>query len=106
MSLSGCLLAALVSAIVTVRLTARLFRRTEWQANVLSRVSRRAAGQPGNDCPTIVARASRRTRAGPDSGEGYLRALGSDGSVAAGQVEDCRRLVDEAMRNVRELSHA
>jgi signal transduction histidine kinase len=24
--------------------------------------------------------------------------------VAAGQVEDCRRLVDEAMRNVRELS--
>ena len=33
-----------------------------------------------------------------------LRALGSEGSVPAAQVEDCRRLVDDAMRNVRELS--
>jgi hypothetical protein len=37
--LSCCLLASLASAIVTVRLTAPLFRRMEWQANELSRVS-------------------------------------------------------------------
>jgi signal transduction histidine kinase len=102
--LSGCLLAALVSAIVTVRLTARLFRRMEWQANELSRVSWRLL----DNQETIARRLSHELH--DELGQALtavkanLRALGPGGSVAAGQVEDCRRLVDEAMRNVRELS--
>jgi signal transduction histidine kinase len=102
--LSGCLIAALVSAIVTVRLTARLFRRMEWQANELSRVSWRLL----DNQETIARRLSHELH--DELGQSLtavkanLRALGSEASVPSAQVEDCRRLVDEAMRNVRELS--
>jgi signal transduction histidine kinase len=102
--LSCCLIAALVSAIVTVRLTARLFRRMEWQANELSRVSWRLL----DDQETIARRLSHELH--DELGQALtavkanLRALESNGAFEPARVEDCRRLVDDAMRNVRELS--
>ncbi len=102
--LSVCLVVALVSAVVTIRLAARLFRRMEWQANELNRVSWRLL----DNQETVARRLSHELH--DELGQALtavkanLRALRPDGPIAPAQVEDCRRLVDEAMRNVRELS--
>jgi signal transduction histidine kinase len=99
--LGGCLAAALICSWLTVRIAAELFRKVEWQAGELSRVSwhmlenqettaRRFSHELHDELGQSLAavKANLAAYAGPDGA----------------RIEDTRRLVDEAIRNVRELS--
>ena len=106
--LGGCLLVALVCAGITVRIAARVFRHMEWQTAELSRVSFRML-------ETQESTARRFSHELHDELGGALTAIKSNltaiatgglASDAAGhsRVEDCVKLVEESISNVRELS--
>ncbi len=102
-----CLLVALGSAIVTVRIAARVFRQMESQTGELSRVSFRML-------ETQESTARRFSHELHDELGGSLTAIKSNlSAIAAGlgtnaadhaRIEDCVRLVEESITNVRELS--
>jgi signal transduction histidine kinase len=102
----GCLAVALGCAFFTVRIAARVFRKMEVQASELSRVSFHML-----ELQESVAR--RFSHELHDELGGSLTAiktnlavLAADGleSGARARVEDCNKLVDESIANVRELS--
>jgi signal transduction histidine kinase len=99
----GCLLVALGCAILTVRIAAGVFRRMEWQAGELSRVSFRML-------ETQESTARRFSHELHDELGGSLTAIKSNlGAIAAdpanrGRIEDCVKLVESSISNVRELS--
>lgn len=99
----GCLLVALLFAIVTVRLAARVFRQMEAQTGELSRVSFRML-----EVQEAVAR--RFSHELHDELGGALTAIKTNLTALAadpgdrGRLEDCTRLVEESISNVRELS--
>ncbi len=105
--LGGCLLVALGCAVVTVRIAARVFRQMESQASELSRVSFRML-------ETQESTARRFSHELHDELGGSLSAIKSNllglagglGSDPAGRarVEDCVKLVEQSISNVRELS--
>lgn len=105
--LGGCLLVALVSAVVTVRIAARVFRQMESQAGELSRVSFRML-------ETQESTARRFSHELHDELGGSLTAIKSNLSAIAGglnsngadqaRIDDCMKLVEESITNVRELS--
>src|SRR5258706_1973734 len=102
-----CLLVALGSAIVTVRIAARVFRQMESQTGELSRVSFRML-------ETQESTARRFSHELHDELGGSLTAIKSNlAAIAAGlgtnaadhaRIEDCVRLVEESITSVRELS--
>jgi signal transduction histidine kinase len=97
-----CVLLAFVCAVFTVRLTIELFRRMEWQAHELSRVS-------WHMLQTQEATARRFSHELHDELGQSLTALKANVSALnpenlAGRRRDCISLVDEAIGNVRELS--
>jgi signal transduction histidine kinase len=102
----GCLLVALGCAFLTVRIAARVFRKMELQASELSRVSFRML-----ELQESVAR--RFSHELHDELGGSLTAMKTNLAVLAAnglepgaraRVEDCNKLVDESIANVRELS--
>jgi signal transduction histidine kinase len=101
--LGGCLLLAVISSLLTVRLTTSLFRKMEWQASELSRVSWQML-----ESQEITAR--RFSHELHDELGGSLTALKAsivglgDAETSNGRRQDCLELVDGAIRNVRELS--
>jgi signal transduction histidine kinase len=101
--LGGCLLVALVCAIITVRIAARVFREMETQTGELSRVSFRLL-------ETQESTARRFSHELHDELGGSLTAIKSNlAAIAANpsdraRIEDCIRLVDDSISNVRELS--
>ena len=101
--LGGCLLLAVISSLLTVRLTTSLFRKMEWQASELSRVSWQML-----ESQEITAR--RFSHELHDELGGSLTALKAsivalgDAETPNGRRQDCLELVDGAIRNVRELS--
>lgn len=104
--LGGCLLVALVCAIVTVRIAARVFRQMEYQTGELSRVSFRLL-------ESQESTARRFSHELHDELGGSLTAIKSNlAAIAARQgnsadharIDDCLKLVDESISNVRELS--
>ena len=105
--LGGCLLIALGCAMVTVRIAARVFRHMESQASELSRVSFRML-------ETQESTARRFSHELHDELGGSLTAiksnlLGISGALAPdsrgqARIEDCVRLVEQAISSVRELS--
>ena len=103
--LGGCLLLALLCAIFTVRITAVLFRKMESQASDLTRVT----WQMLENQETAARRFSHELH--DELGQSLtaikanLLALESNGRSDPARLEDCRRLVDEAVQNVREMSH-
>ena len=95
---------ALVCAVVTVRIAARVFRQMEAQTGELSRVSFRML-----EAQESTAR--RFSHELHDELGGSLTAIKSNLAVArapipptAARLEDCVKLVDESISNVRELS--
>jgi signal transduction histidine kinase len=103
----GCLAVALGCAVFTVRAAARVFRKMEAQASELSRVSFHML-----EVQESVAR--RFSHELHDELGGSLTAiktnlavLGANGldSAARARLEDCNKLVDQSISNVRELSH-
>ncbi len=98
--LGGCLVVALGCAFVTVRIAARVFREMEAQAGELSRVSFRML-------ETQEATARRFAHELHDELGGSLTAIKSNltsGALDQGRIDDCVKLVEEGISNVRELS--
>jgi signal transduction histidine kinase len=100
--LGACLILALVCAIYTVRNTTELFRRMEFQASELSRVSwyllenqEITARRFSHELHDELGQALTAVKAN-------LAALESRPDKK--RLDDCQGLVDEAIRNVRELS--
>jgi len=103
--LGGCLLLAALCAVFTVRFSAQQFRYMESQAGELARVT----WQMLENQETAVRRFSHELH--DELGQSLtaikanLIALEGASADEPGRLEDCRRLVDEAIDNVRELSH-
>jgi signal transduction histidine kinase len=109
--LGGCFLVALAFAVVTVRIAARVFRQMEAQTSELGRVSFRML-------ETQESTARRFSHELHDELGGSLTAIKSNlTAIAAGlasnhnsdgadrrRIEDCVKLVEESISNVRELS--
>jgi signal transduction histidine kinase len=100
----ACLMLALVIAVFTVKTTAALSRRMEWQAGELSRVSwhmlenqESAARRFSHELHDELGQSLTAVKAN-------LVSLGTTGGAADARWVDCVHLVDEAIRNVRELS--
>jgi len=93
---------ALVIAILTVRMTTKMSRRLEWQAEELSRVSwhmmetqETAARRFSHELHDELGQSLTAVKAN-------LAALQSE--TPGPRVTDCLQLVDESMKNVREMS--
>ena len=103
MLVSGGLLVALASAIMTVILAIKVFRQMESDTSELGRVSFRML-------ETQEATARRFAHELHDELGGSLTAIKSNlAAISAnpsdpGRIEDCAKLVEEAISNVRELS--
>jgi signal transduction histidine kinase len=95
--IGGCLLVALVSAVVTVRIAARVFRQMEAQTSELSRVSFRML-------ETQEATARRFSHELHDELGGSLTAIKTNLTNPDPQIEDSIKLIDDAIANVRTLS--
>jgi signal transduction histidine kinase/exonuclease VII small subunit len=103
--LGGCLLLALASAIFTVRITTQLFRRMEQQSSDLARVTwhmlesqETAARRFSHELHDELGQSLTAIKAN-------VTALDPATPPDPARLEDCRRLIDEAIQNVRELSH-
>ena len=102
--LGACLVLALVCAILTMRATTGLFQKMEWQTAELSRVSwhmlenqESAARRFSHELHDELGQSLTAVKAN-------LVALAADLASAPSRLDDCKRLVEEAIRNVRELS--
>lgn len=102
--LGACLLLALVCAVLTVRLATDLFRKMEHQASELSRVSwhmletqETAARRFSHELHDELGQSLSAIKA-------TLMALPYAENLDEQRLEDCVALVDDAIRNVRELS--
>jgi signal transduction histidine kinase len=105
--LGGCLVIALVCAVITVRIAARVFRQMEAQSSELSRVSFRLL-------ETQESTARRFAHELHDELGGSLTAIKSNLTAIAHslngnsadriKIDDCIKLVDTSISNVRELS--
>jgi signal transduction histidine kinase len=103
--LSGCLLLALLCAIFTVRITTQLFRRMEQQSSDLARVTwhmlesqETAARRFSHELHDELGQSLTAIKAN-------VAALDPTATPDPARLEDCRILIDEAIQNVRELSH-
>ena len=102
--LGGGLVLALLFAFVTVKLTGKLVRQLEWQTGELSRVSWQLLEKQ----ETTARRFSHELHDELGQSLSALKANLTPLSQAAGEgksrIDDSIQLVDEAIRNVRELS--
>ena len=103
--LSACLVLALLCAVFTVRITAALFRGMETQAGDLARVTwhmlenqETAARRFSHELHDELGQSLTAIKAN-------LLSLESNGHPDPARLEDCQHLVDDAIQNVRELSH-
>ena len=102
--LAACLPLALIFAAVTLRMTTQLVRNMEWQTGELSRVSWHLL----ENQESTARRFSHELH--DELGQSLMAVKASLGvlekeSPGNPRLEDCTRLVDEAIGNVRQLSH-
>ncbi len=103
--LGACLLLALLCAVFTVRFTAMLFRKMELQAGDLTRVTWHML----ENQETVARRFSHELH--DELGQSLtaikanLLTLESNNHSDPARLEDCKHLVDDAIENVREMSH-
>jgi signal transduction histidine kinase len=101
--LGGSLIVALVCAFFTVRMATRVFRKMEHQASELSRVSFRMLQMQ----ESVARRFAHELH---DELGGSLTAIKTNlaglanGSADTARLEDCHKLIDQSISNVRELS--
>ena len=100
--MGACLILALIVAILTIRTTASLSRRIEYQASELSRVSWHML----ENQESAARRFSHELH--DELGQSLTAVKANLAALAAAEsnrrFEDCLHLVDEAIKNVRELS--
>lgn len=102
--LGACILAALVCALLTVRMTGSLFRKMEWQAGELSRVSWHMLESQETTARRFSHELHDELGQSLTAVKANLHMLGTDPAVDRAKLADTTALVDEAIRNVRELS--
>ncbi|HYM11640.1 MAG TPA: sensor histidine kinase [Bryobacterales bacterium] len=102
--LGASLLLAFFCVGLTVRMTTQLFQKMEWQTGELSRVSwhmletqETAARRFSHELHDELGQCLTAVKAN-------LAALGADPASTRSRIADCTRLVDEAIRNIREVS--
>jgi signal transduction histidine kinase len=99
---------ALVCSVLTVRLTAQLLREKEWQESELSRVSwhmledqESTARRFSHELHDELGQSLTALKANLSALRGTQENMGATGPS---RVEDCLRLVDESIGNVRQMS--
>ena len=102
--LGAYLLLAMVCAILTVRITANLFRQMEWQAGELSRVSWHMLEYQETTARRFSHELHDELGLSLTAVKSNLMALNSIAQTVSEHVADCIALVDETVRNVRERS--
>ena len=102
--LSGCLVLALVCAIVTVRITGDLFRKMEWQSNELSRVTWHMLENQETTARRFSHELHDELGQTLTALKANLLALSAEPLRDRSRLEDCGHLVDQSIQNVRELS--
>lgn len=102
--LGACLLLAAAFATLTLRMAAGLLRRLEWQASELSRVSWYLMEHQETTARRFSHELHDELGQSLTAVKANLVSLATQG-VGSPALDDCLRLVDEALRNVRELSH-
>jgi len=100
----ACLLVALTCAGITVRLAARVFRQMEAQAGELSRVSFRLLDVQESTARQFSHELHDELGGSLTAIKSNLGAIAASSPAATKRVEDCKRLVDASISNVRELS--
>ena len=103
--LGGCLLLALLCAIYTVRVTAVLFRRMETQSGDLARVTWHMLENQETTARRFSHELHDELGQSLTAIKANLLALESNGHGDSARLEDCQHLVDDAIQNVREISH-
>ncbi|HUE05564.1 MAG TPA: ATP-binding protein [Bryobacteraceae bacterium] len=106
--LAAFLLMAVLSTVLTVRLTERLLRRMDWQESELSRVSWHMLEDQESTARRFSHELHDELGQSLTALKANLSSLGGDGAGdGAGdraRLEDCLRLVDESIGNVRQMS--
>ena len=102
--LAACFPLALIFTILTVRMTARLFRRMEWQTGELSRVSWHMLENQESTARRFSHELHDELGQSLTAVKSNLAALQKQPVPDLRRVEDCMHLVDEAIGNVRQLS--
>jgi len=100
--LGGCIVVALVCAILTVRIAARVFRQMEFQAGELSRVSFRMLETQESTARRFAHELHDELGCALTAIRSNLTAMMNRPDPA--RIDDCLKLVDESISNVRELS--
>jgi signal transduction histidine kinase len=102
--LGGGLILALLFAFVTVRLTGQLVRQLEWQTGELSRVSWQLLEKQETTARRFSHELHDELGQSLSALKANLTPLASVAGPGKSRVDDSLSLVDEAIRNVRELS--
>jgi signal transduction histidine kinase len=102
--LGGCLLLALICAMVTVRITGDLFRKMEWQTGELSRVTWHMLENQETTARRFSHELHDELGQTLTALKANLLALGTEQLRERSRLEDCAQLVDQSIQNVRELS--
>lgn len=102
--LGACFLLALVCTVLTVRMTAQLFRKMEWQTGELSRVSWHMLENQETTARRFSHELHDELGQSLTAVKTNLVALRDERGWDRIRLEDCVRLVEEAIGNVRQLS--
>ena len=102
--LGACLMLAMLCAVLTVLMTANMFRQMEWQAGELSRVSWHMLENQETTARRFSHELHDELGQSLTAVKANLVALNHSIRPVNARVSDCIALVDEAIRNVRELS--
>ncbi len=103
--LGASLVLALFCAVLTVRMTTDLFRKMEWQAGELSRVSWHMLENQENAARRFSHELHDELGQSLTAIKANLVAISSGSLPQIPRVEDCIRLVDQSVDNIRQLSH-
>ncbi len=102
--LAAFLLMAVLSTVLTVRLTERLLRRMDWQESELSRVSWHMLEDQESTARRFSHELHDELGQSLTALKANLSSLGLDGAGDRARLDDCLRLVDESIGNVRQMS--
>jgi len=96
---------ALIFTVMTVRIVSQLVRRMEWQTAELGRVSWQMLENQEATARRFSHELHDELGQSLTAIKANLLALESNGHAEPARVEDCKHLVDDAIQNVREMSH-
>ncbi|HTX38775.1 MAG TPA: ATP-binding protein [Bryobacteraceae bacterium] len=101
---SASLLLALLFAVVTVRMVVQLIRRMDWQTAELGRVSFHMLEDQEATARRFSHELHDELGQSLSAVKANLAALDAQGQVDRGRLDDCLRLVDESIGNVRQMA--